>query len=156
MSLIPTTPQHFASLKSGDFGPDLILAPGGVAPPEVIDMLAGLTVRNEALMSPAGWLVVEAGEVVGLLTITKVPAPGDIEIGYGFAAERWGRGLASRAVGELLAWARERADLRRVLAETSVENLASQRVLEVNGFARIGERVDEEDGPVICWSFDLV
>jgi RimJ/RimL family protein N-acetyltransferase len=38
-----------------------------------------------------------------------------------------------------------------VSAETRVDNIASQRVLERNGFVQIGERVDAEDGPLICW-----
>ena len=41
--------------------------------------------------------------------------------------------------------------MRLVNAETSIDNIASQRVLERNGFARVGERVDEEDGPLYCW-----
>lgn len=36
-------------------------------------------------------------------------------------------------------------------AETGVGNIASQRVLERNGFIRTGERIDAEEGPLICW-----
>lgn len=51
----------------------------------------------------------------------------------------------------IVAWAC--ADLRvtAVTAETSVQNQASQRVLERNGFLRTGGRVDPEDGELICW-----
>jgi RimJ/RimL family protein N-acetyltransferase len=45
--------------------------------------------------------------------------------------------------------------VRGVNAETSVKNPSSQRVLERNGFARVGERVDEEDGPVIVWRREI-
>lgn len=38
-----------------------------------------------------------------------------------------------------------------IAAETGVGNIASQHVLERNGFARAGERINAEDGPVICW-----
>jgi RimJ/RimL family protein N-acetyltransferase len=37
-------------------------------------------------------------------------------------------------------------------AETAVQNLASQRVLERNGFARASTRIDLEDGEVIGWT----
>jgi RimJ/RimL family protein N-acetyltransferase len=35
-----------------------------------------------------------------------------------------------------------------------VQNIASQRVLERNGFARIGERSDLEDGELILWRIE--
>ena len=41
------------------------------------------------------------------------------------------------------------------IAETSVENRASQRVLERNGFVRCGERVDPEDGVLVAWRLRL-
>jgi len=60
-------------------------------------------------------------------------------------------GAATRAVGLLVAEAQRDTRISAVSAETSIDNIASQRVLERNGFQRIGERVDAQDGPVICW-----
>jgi DNA-directed RNA polymerase beta subunit len=37
-------------------------------------------------------------------------------------------------------------------AETSTSNEPSQRVLARNGFVQVGERVDDEDGQLICGS----
>lgn len=51
----------------------------------------------------------------------------------------------------MLAWAGADQRVGLVSAETSAGNVASQRVLERNGFVRTGERVDEEDGQLICW-----
>jgi [ribosomal protein S5]-alanine N-acetyltransferase len=59
-------------------------------------------------------------------------------IGYWVDGNRNGRGLATGAVGEIVAYAYEDLDLHRVEAATLVDNIASQRVLEKCGFDRIG------------------
>ena len=59
-------------------------------------------------------------------------------IGYWIDQARNGRGLATGAVGEVLAYAFGDLDLHRVEAATLVGNVPSQRVLEKNGFERIG------------------
>lgn len=59
-------------------------------------------------------------------------------IGYWVDGRRNGRGLATGAVGEIVSYAFDELDLHRVEAATLVDNLASQRVLEKNGFDRIG------------------
>jgi len=59
-------------------------------------------------------------------------------IGYWVDGPRNGRGIATGAVGEIVAYAFEDLDLHRVEASTLVDNIASQRVLERNGFDRIG------------------
>jgi ribosomal-protein-alanine N-acetyltransferase len=70
-------------------------------------------------------------------------------IGYWVDHARNGRGLATGAVGEMLAYAFTELDLHRVEAATLVENVSSQRVLEKSGFERIGLarrflRIDDE------------
>ena len=42
-----------------------------------------------------------------------------------------------------------------VAAESSKANVASQRVLGRNGFAAIGERIDDEDGDLLCWRWSV-
>ena len=59
-------------------------------------------------------------------------------IGYWVDHRRNGRGLASGAVGEIVAYAFGELDLHRVEAATLVDNVSSQRVLEKNDFERIG------------------
>ena len=59
-------------------------------------------------------------------------------IGYFVDHRRNGRGLATGAVGEIVAFAFDDLDLHRVEAATLVDNVPSQRVLEKNGFERIG------------------
>jgi len=59
-------------------------------------------------------------------------------IGYWIDHRRNGRGLATGAVGEILTYAFEDLELHRVEAATLVDNVSSQRVLEKNGFEKIG------------------
>ena len=115
----------------------------------MLGALAG-TVRPQ--IDPAAWLIVNDDEVVGLCSITKpFVSPGMIEIGYGIAPERRGRGFATRAVGKLLELARADERIKIVAAETAVGNSPSQRTLEKNGFTRVGGRIDPDDGALICW-----
>lgn len=55
------------------------------------------------------------------------------------------------AIGSVVEWARAAPNVTAITAETALDNAASQRVLERNGFERVGERFDAEDGQLICW-----
>jgi RimJ/RimL family protein N-acetyltransferase len=59
---------------------------------------------------------------------------GEIEIGYGTHAEFQGNGIMTEAVGGILEWAFAQPKVAAVLAETDIENVASERILEKNGF----------------------
>jgi ribosomal-protein-alanine N-acetyltransferase len=59
-------------------------------------------------------------------------------IGYWVDHARNGLGLATGAVGEILAYAFGDLALHRIEAATLVDNVPSQRVLEKNGFEQIG------------------
>jgi [ribosomal protein S5]-alanine N-acetyltransferase len=59
-------------------------------------------------------------------------------VGYWVDERQNGKGLATRAVAAIVGVAFAELDLHRVEAGTLVENVASQRVLEKNGFERIG------------------
>jgi [ribosomal protein S5]-alanine N-acetyltransferase len=59
-------------------------------------------------------------------------------MGYWVGAADNGRGLATAAVREVIGMAFGELGLHRIQAETLPHNLRSQRVLERNGFVRIG------------------
>jgi ribosomal-protein-alanine N-acetyltransferase len=59
-------------------------------------------------------------------------------LGYWVAEGVNGCGVGTRAVGEVCRWAFGDGGLHRLEAGTLLDNLASQRVLEKNGFERIG------------------
>ena len=78
-------------------------------------------------------LVVEAdGEVVG--SATSYPNGDKTEVTYWIRRDRWGRGIAGMALAELL----ERVAVRPVFASAAYDNVGSMRVLERNGFRRVG------------------
>ena len=59
-------------------------------------------------------------------------------IGYSLRPEFRGKGIATRAVNLMCAWAFETVGVVRIIAGTFPENRASQRVLERAGFTREG------------------
>lgn len=151
MILIEATDADFEELICGRAPLDLKLPVGGVERVEVLKMLRGLANNIRPAFTPASWMMVEKREVVGLCSLVKPPSGDGVDFGYGVAVNRRRRGFASAAVGALLQWACVDHRVQNLRAETSVKNLPSQRVLERNGFDRIGERIDDEDGALICW-----
>ena len=150
--IIEATASDFEALLKGRAPRKLrLVSDSPIAPPDVLEMLSNLADEIRSTFAPSAWLIVGGDEIVGLCSIARVPQDGDIHIGYGVAPTRQGLGYTSRAIGDLLAWGRADPRVVQLSAETGVGNIASQRVLERNGFIRTGERVDAEDGPVICW-----
>jgi RimJ/RimL family protein N-acetyltransferase len=151
--LVEATPDHFAwaaRAAPDERLEDLRLAPGGIEAPEVLSWIARTAASVSASTGTASaWLIVEGDEALGLVSLKAPPREGVVEIGYGIAASRRGRGHASAAVGLVLAIARSRG--WTLTAETSPTNPASAKVLERNGFARVGERLDDDEGPLHAW-----
>jgi ribosomal-protein-alanine N-acetyltransferase len=81
-----------------------------------------------------------AGAVVGRITLNGIArgAFQSCSVGYWLSAAEGGRGLATIALRETIGVAFGELGLHRIQAETLVHNVASQRVLERNGFRRIG------------------
>jgi len=79
--------------------------------------------------------IVVEGELAG--NVLCFSREGRREIGYWLGREHWGRGLASRALGLFLKEVTERP-LHACVAK---HNAGSLRVLERNGFRRVGEGV---------------
>jgi len=81
------------------------------------------------------WLVTLDGVVIGDCgTVGPLRAGGEIEIGYGLAAEHRGRGYGTEVVGALSRWLSGRPGVSRVVAEVQAGNTPSRRVLERAGF----------------------
>lgn len=76
---------------------------------------------------------------VGLIGFKGVPnQQGEVEMGYGVQTDYRGQGFASQAAQGLSEWALRQPGCSAVLAETSVENTASQHVLQNSGFVLQG------------------
>ena len=145
------TDADFDSVIVGQ-APDGLQLPGEpIESPEILAMLRELARGIRPHFTPASWFILDGPEIVGLCSLVKQPDGPAIDIGYGIAESRRGRGLASAGVAAVLEWARRDDRVGVVRAECGVDNPASQKVLERNGFAPVGERIDPEDGPVICW-----
>lgn len=71
---------------------------------------------------------------------------GTVEIGYGTYPAFQRQGYMSEIVGGLVNWVSHQPDVRRVMADTDVDNVASQRVLQKNGFLFV-----EETEGLIWW-----
>ena len=130
----------------------LRLPEGGVDDPVVLGIVRAITMRLHDAGSRASWLVVCNGEVVGLCSYRRPPANRRVEIGYGIALSKRGNGYATSAVAAMVQAAPLDPSVDTLTAETAAQNLASQRVLERNGFARASTRIDAEDGEVIGWT----
>ncbi|HEX3464624.1 MAG TPA: GNAT family N-acetyltransferase [Candidatus Elarobacter sp.] len=155
-SLRDACDDDFAALIRGDatLSDGLAVPPGGVDDAAVLGHIRGMAARVRGGAFRGGhWLIVARGEVVGSIGYKHLPLPnGEVEIGYGIAPARRRRGHATRAIALLLGIARADPAVRTVLADTALENRASQRALEKNGFERVGPRIDPTDGePVIRW-----
>jgi len=72
----------------------------------------------------------------------------EVEVGYAFYPEYWGRGLATEIAAACLALGREKLHLKTIVAVTSLSNAASQHVLRKVGLAY--ERDFMEDGKVLA------
>ena len=154
MRLVPARDAHFAWMLGEAAAPEgLALPPGGVDTPPILRWLR----RTLPQLGGAGsWLMIDAGEVVGACGYKHAPTPaGDVEVGYGVAPERRGRGYARLAGGLLLEAARADPRVRAITAETAVANAASQRVLAGQGFFKVGRGWDDEEGETIRWRLEL-
>ena len=82
------------------------------------------------------WLVSSGGLVIGECgTVGGLGDRGDVEIGFGLAAERRGRGYGNELVEALSRWLIAQPQVERVVArEVLAENVASRRALENAGF----------------------
>ena len=86
------------------------------------------------------WGIYDADELVGFIALNDV-VRGALQmgtLGYWVDERHTGRGLATAAVGDVVAFAFGEAGLHRVEAGTLPDNVGSQRVLEKNGFERFG------------------
>jgi ribosomal-protein-alanine N-acetyltransferase len=100
--------------------------------------------RAEAANAQAGrryaHVILDGEEVAGMIAIDNViRGAGQMgSLGYFVDRARGGRGLATRAVAAAVEKAFDSLALHRLQAGTLLDNVASQRVLEKNGFERFG------------------
>jgi ribosomal-protein-alanine N-acetyltransferase len=100
--------------------------------------------QRERLAAPPDdvyrFAVVDDGAIAGVINLANIVRGAFLSATVGYFVDRShnGRGLATEAVGAVVGFAFGEAGLHRLQAGTLVDNVASQRVLEKNGFERIG------------------
>jgi len=81
------------------------------------------------------------GKAIGGIGFKGRPDDRCVEVGYGLVPSARGHGYAAEALVALLAVAADHG-LSRVVADTTGDNVASQRTLERAGFSRTGTDAD--------------
>jgi RimJ/RimL family protein N-acetyltransferase len=148
LTLIAAADSHLAWMLGEADAPDpLTIAPGGV------DNREGL-IWTRNLMSSGGptWLIVDGGEIVGLFCQKSPPDKGTVEVGYRIDETRRGKGYASAALALAVEAAIADPDIRRLVAETLLDNASSHAVLRRNGFTQMGRRTSSRGEPLLFWA----
>jgi RimJ/RimL family protein N-acetyltransferase len=73
-------------------------------------------------------------EPIGMCGILKRETLDDVDLGFAFLPEFWGKGYAREASAAVITYARSRLGLSRIVAITTRNNGASRRLLEKIGF----------------------
>ena len=85
------------------------------------------------------WLMIRKkdGIVVGTIDFKDVPNDnGEVEIGYGLGKDHEHHGYMTEAVFAMCNWARKKGNVNRIIAETELNNSASENVLRRCGFVK--------------------
>jgi len=108
-----------------------------------VSLMGAVTDADTPLLA----VLTDTDEVVGEGGWKGGPGPdGVAEIGYGLAAPYRGQGLGTELVGLLTAWVLEAAE--QVVAEVLVDNVASRRALERNGYV-----LTHHDEPYVWYAY---
>ena len=79
---------------------------------------------------------------------------GATEIGYALDEKFRGMGIATEAVQALSDWAFQDPGLHKLRAETPVDNVGSQRVLEKNNFQKTGQKTIALEMPLQVFTWE--
>ena len=126
----------------------LTLPPGGVDSNEVLVHVRAIARSLQGQQGHTNnWMIVAENEVVGLCGYKHWPSvDGRVDIGYSISVSRRRRGHATSAVAAIIAKAEADPRIFHIIAETAIDNHASQRVLIKNGFQHIGTGIDPGNG----------
>ena len=157
LELVAATLEHAsAELESPELlGSMLVAQVGSGWPPGEYDRQAQEYFRDKlreggpAVVGWYAWYVVLRNDclpesvLVGAAGFCGPPNDGgEVEIGFSILSAWEGRGYATEAVKALVPHAFTESRVRRVIAHTTLQNLASQRVLEKSGFKRASQGVE--------------
>ena len=95
------------------------------------------------------WVVLrETSEIVGSLSFHGAPdEAGMLEIGLGVHKNFWRQGFGYEALLGMWLWAASQAGVLKFRYTVDPNNGASVGLVRKFGFARVGQQIDDEDGP---------
>jgi len=96
------------------------------------------------------WFIIRKSDkkVVGSMDFKNIPNElGEVEIGYGLGTKYEHNGYMTEAIKAFCGMALKIEKIKTVIAETEIENISSQKVLERCGFKRYKEE------KIIWWKF---
>ena len=146
-------PAHLAELSRMDQDSDFMAMLGGVRDEAQTSAYLERNLQHWADHGFGLWMLRErlghrlAGRAV--LRHLLVEGTDEVEVGYGFYPEFWGRGLATEVATACLHFARSELRLASVVAITLPENVASQRVMTKVGLVYDREITHEETRHVL-------
>lgn len=93
-------------------------------------------------------ILLEENIAVGGVGFAGLPdEEGKTMVGYGLDVRFHGKGIATEALSALVPWGFRNSALQKIIAETPLQHIASQRVLQKNNFSET-----HRDGQLIHWS----
>ena len=118
--------------------PRVMATLGGVRTPEQIKLFLSRLMNDWDRNGFSWWSIhlLDTGKFAGRGGLRRVPVEGrdEVEVGYGFLSEFWGRGLATELARESVRLGFEELRLPELVSFTLPTNLASRRVMEKAGF----------------------
>jgi RimJ/RimL family protein N-acetyltransferase len=124
--------SDFENLKKLDMDPDVrAYFPDGVSTPEQITQRIERNRDSYARIGFSEFAVIDrkTGKFSGRAGFSLMD-DGEIEVGYVFLKEYWGRGLAQESLRALLAWGKQTLSVKRILAYAPCEHSASLNVMK--------------------------
>jgi RimJ/RimL family protein N-acetyltransferase len=125
----------FSDLKRLDMDPEVRAHfPGGIS---TLEQISARIARSRPSVQPNGFAefaVIElaTGRFAGRAGFGPIEG-GEIEVGYVFLKDFWGRGLAQESLRALLTWAKGNLDAPRILAYAPSTHSASLNVMKKAG-----------------------
>jgi [ribosomal protein S5]-alanine N-acetyltransferase len=97
------------------------------------------------------WAVLEktSGEIIGSCGFAVLEESNEIDFGYLFARDCWGKGFATEAARECVRFGFKKLNFREIIAITELDNFASQNVLEKIGFKKRGIEILENEEALV-------
>ena len=133
------TAAHWLDLRRMDENEGFMALLGGVRDTAGTVAYLEMNVKHWADHGFGMWMLRDpaTAAVIGRAIVRHLDVEGvdEVEVGYGFMPDYWGRGLATEIANACIRIGREQLGLPSLVAITTPANLASQRVMQKAGLA---------------------